>query len=36
MTQRIEWEIRHGSGVLRRAMESDGLMGDWTDDKAKL
>jgi hypothetical protein len=36
MTERIEWEIRHGSGQLRRAVEADGLLGDWVEDKAKL
>lgn len=36
MTSRIEWEIRNGSGALRRAVEADGILGDWIEDKAKL
>lgn len=36
MTERIEWEIRNGAGALRRAVEADGLLGDWMEDKAKL
>lgn len=36
MTGRIEWEIRHGKGTLRRAVEADGLLGDWEETKAKL
>jgi coenzyme A diphosphatase NUDT7 len=36
MTERIEWEIRHGAGSLRRAVETDGLLDDWAEDKAKL
>jgi hypothetical protein len=36
MTQRIEWEIRHGAGALRRAVEADGLWEDWRESKAKL
>lgn len=36
MRERIEWEIRHGSGALRRAIETDGLMGDWAKEKARL
>ena len=36
MTSRIEWEIRHGKGILRRAVEADGLLGDWEETKAKL
>lgn len=35
MTGRIEWEIRHGKGVLRRAIEMDGLLDDWVDTKAE-
>ena len=34
--QRIIWEIRHGVGPLRRAIEAEGLWGEWKDDKAKL
>jgi len=36
MTERIEWEIRNGAGALRRAVEADGLLGDWVEEKAKL
>ena len=36
MTERIEWEIRNGAGALRRAVEADGLLGDWVEGKAKL
>jgi coenzyme A diphosphatase NUDT7 len=36
MTQRIEWEIRHGAGALRRAVETDGLLQDWAENRAKL
>jgi coenzyme A diphosphatase NUDT7 len=36
MTERIEWEIRNGAGALRRAVEADGLLSDWVEDKAKL
>jgi len=36
MTERIEWEIRNGQGALRRAVEADGLLSDWVEDKAKL
>ena len=36
MTERIEWEIRNGPGGLRRAVEADGLLSDWVEDKAKL
>jgi hypothetical protein len=39
MSERIAWEIRHGAGPLRRAVEADGLLGDWEQqpgEKAKL
>jgi len=36
MTKRIEWEIRHGAGALRRAVETDGLLEDWAENRAKL
>jgi len=36
MAERIEWEIRNGAGALRRAVEADGLLSDWVEDKAKL
>jgi hypothetical protein len=35
MSERLEWEIRNSNGPLRRAVEAEGLMGDWTDDKDK-
>ena len=35
MSERLEWEIRNSNGPLRRAVEAEGLMEDWTDDKDK-
>ena len=36
IADRILWEIRHGSGPLRRAVEAENLWDDWKDEKAKL
>lgn len=36
MIERIEYEIRHGSGALRRAVEAEGMASDWVEEKAKL
>ena len=36
MQERIEWDILHGNGPLRRAVEAEGLLDDWTGSKAKL
>ena len=36
MVERIEYEVRHGSGRLRRAIEAEGMSEDWVDPKAKL
>ena len=32
MPERIAYEIRHGSGPLARAVEAEGLAGDWKAD----
>ena len=36
--ERIEFEIRHGSGPLRRAVEAEGFAKEWAENerKAKL
>lgn len=34
--ERIEWEVINGAGPLRRAIEAEGMLGDWDEAKAKL
>jgi len=36
MDERIEWEIRHGAGPLRRAVIAEGLLDEWKCPEAKL
>ena len=34
--ERMLWEVRHGAGPLRRAIEAEGLWDDWKEEKAKM